>query len=331
MKEFEECSGLRLNTKKCVCLDDPVTTNLTSHTNIKDFAIAETIKYLGIHIPLIQKTEIHQTPWEKFTSRLDKWKVYFSGSGVSAPGRSRLLNSYVSSVVTYHLFFDTPSSEQCSLFDKHVPKMISRNGLGFRKDLWRPAICDGGIGFWPMSELSDFYKAWWIERWKSLKKHNNWSTPEWIAEMKTQVSFQNFSFCKDWYNKYKQCYLDKCTDPKVKNPRPMKFLKTVKTLNANTAGNSKLLDEMGYDIDEIFPKVKTMKLPNRLKNFLWELYHGRLPIYCGSLCHFCGNLSSGNHMYRCKSIRKIIEAMIKYQNGAAEHNEHIEEASLALD
>ena len=38
-----------------------------------------------------------------------------------------------------------------------------------------------------------------------------------------------------------------------------------------------------------------------------------MPIYHGALCHFCGSLSSGNHMYRCKKIRDIVTVLVKHQ------------------
>lgn len=105
VKEFEMCSGLRLNAKKCVCLDDPMSEDLSQHHNISNFGVADTVKYLGIHVPFRSRMEVHQVPWLKFVDRLAKWKEYFAGSGVSAPGRSRLLislcklDSYLPSVL----------------------------------------------------------------------------------------------------------------------------------------------------------------------------------------------------------------------------------------
>src|SRR5690606_20469712 len=108
------------------------------------FSLDNTVKYLGIYFTDNTQSSIPEQVWNKTVSKLNRWQEYFKSAGTTAPGRFRLLNTYITSSLTYHLFFDTPTELQIRSFDKITSRILSRNNIPHSDRLLHPHLSEGG-------------------------------------------------------------------------------------------------------------------------------------------------------------------------------------------
>jgi hypothetical protein len=308
--DFSAISGLQLNVKKCqIYAPTAVSFSSDEFSVIHKFRTDPEVKYLGIYINQNNGTSISNTVWNNVLQRLPKWKEYFTASSTSAQGRSRLINSYVTSVLNYQLFFDTPSDSQAIEYDRIVSKLISRNTLGHREELWRPNAKHGGLSYFPLKELSIIYKAWWFNRWKLLS--NSLQAPEWVSYINTNG--HQCSFFKPFADSFSEIKDKISTDTfsTIDTWRGIqKYIKHTKTALANFFPNGSLYMENNKLLPkEIFPRVSRLKINSRIKNFLWELYMSKLPVNQYDTCPLCCSNKdslSGNHLQRCLWLKAVI-------------------------
>lgn len=167
---------------------------------------------------------------------------------------------------------------------------------------------EGGLSHFPLEETSNFHKAWWINRWFKFK--NNRYRQEWMFEFDTIQDFSKY--------KFSSCMLDAYTEIKKTAPNLEigcdKFIRKAKEMTEyDLPNNSAALNLISSDSETIFPKIAKLKLPVRIKNFLWELYRSKLPIRINSACPLCRSKVgvTGNHMLRCKWIQMTTISIFK--------------------
>lgn len=310
--EFSKYSGLTLNNKKSILLG--VKQEVTDpNSTLAKFSFATEAKYLGAylnHTPH-KSTGIHSTPWNKFIEKTKEWQGFFKGSGISTTGRARLVNSYLTSVLCYQLFFDTPSSLQNSTFSRSLTKMISKTNISPREEIWRAPNYKGGLGFFPLDELSQMYKAWWIDRWSKRNKRKQAEIPEWMLLFDQTEDFHKLNSTKSFVDSWTTLTNTATTTIPPHKTRPHKFIKASKIIRGNIitqlSSAQRLLD---LNDSSIWGRVAQLRVRSKIKGFLWDLYHARLGIFRDYTCPFCKEGTSGNHLIRCTWIKNVLNALI---------------------
>lgn len=124
-----------------------------------------------------------------------------------------------------------------------------------------------------------------------------------MFEFKTVKDFQKYILSNTCWNAYKNI---KKTAPNLPEATD-KFIRVAKeSINYPLPLDSAALKLINSSSSKIFLQISKLKLPIRIKNFLWELYQSKLPIRINSTCPLCKEGVTGNHIIRCTWIQKTL-------------------------
>ncbi len=313
--QFQQYSGLQLNPTKCDILasqENLLKLNL-SNTIASNFNLKSSTTYLGVVISIPESTEIPKAVWDKFVNTLNKWTHIIKNSSMTAPGRASIIQGYVISTLIHHLWFHTPSEKQIQYYNSNLSRLMSRNNIPHRKELWLASRKFGGIEFYPLETQLLTQQAWWIMRWNNHTSTNDYK-PEWMNVFYYLHKSNNYPFIKQWMESYNT--LEKISGFKAYLDLKSDYLKWNKhCLNKPTLITSSAMNLLKITSPtSLFCTINQLKVRKRIKSFLWELFQSKLPIKKSLSCPLCGNDTSGNHLIRCSTISEYIEQFTTLYN-----------------
>ena len=131
--------------------------------------------------------------------------------------------------------------------------------------------------------------------------------PEWMQAFTSLSSFKTHPVTATWLTHYSSfAHHSHFTKFINSNDSCLKWLKSLASQEIKTRSAAlQLLNIPNFYT--VSKWIQRLPIRRRIKNFLWELYSSKLPLRRDEICPLCNELTTGNHILRCKYTHNIIK------------------------
>ena len=162
--------------------------------------------------------------------------------------------------------------------------------------------------------LDEIYKIFTAALYARFYRHINFELYkpadilEWMTMIRNGVKWISFFF-----EKYEINFFDICYCPvqfRALLGKKNGFVSFIKSqLYTYNIGSASCTSQLA-SLEICMSNLKLLLLPNKCKNFLWEMWASKLPINKKQICFFCNKLIFTN-LIKCEYILNIIHNIIK--------------------